>query len=97
MTEDNFTIKSIYYTKPRLIHNSNGEPIASRYGVIVIKGQRMEIFSSQVGMRIVENIAFDEDTKAFEITFKAETKIYPNPGLLVVPLQPDTEVYYEKQ
>lgn len=89
----NYVIKAVYYSKPKMVANSNGEPVAGRYGVLFTVGQRTEI--TGIGWRKVSEIVYSKEIDGFEIRFNDVSNEYPLKGLITIPRLQDTEVYYE--
>ena len=88
-----YVIKAIYYSKPRILTNAQGEPVAGRYGVLYTVGLKAEI--TGIGFRKVTSIIYSKDIDGFEIRFDDIDKVYPRKGLITVPRLADTETYYE--
>ena len=93
MAETKYIIKALFYSKPRMIHDSTGEAVLGRYGVIYTVGIATAI--AGIGMRKVDEITWNDEAKVFEIKFNKKSKEYPAKGIITVPYLPDTEVYYQ--
>jgi hypothetical protein len=82
---DKYKIFAIYYSKPIIRPNSNGEIIFGSIGVTLEVGQTDNF---GLNLKKIESIEYDEDMRAFRVNF-------PKGGLKIIPLQGDTEVTYE--
>jgi hypothetical protein len=82
-----YKIAGIWYTKPRLLRDANGEALPTRVGEFIDIGQLANYNS--VGMKRVVDIIYDEDSKYFSVYFDKG-------GMKVIPLLPDTEILYEE-
>jgi len=88
-----YIIKAIYYSKPRILTNAQGEPVAGRYGVLYTVGLMSEI--TGLGFRKVSSITYSREIDGFEVRFEDISKAFPRKGLITVPKLTDTEIYYE--
>jgi len=82
-----YKIIGIYYSKPKLTRDANGEAMSFRYGICANIGQLFDF--NGMGLKTVENIVYNKELDLFEITFVKG-------GVLTVPRQADTEVLYEE-
>ena len=86
MSEPNYKIAGLYYSKPRLVRGADGEALPTRLGVYVTVGMPFDF--GGIAPREVVRIEFKQDYNEFYIHLKGN-------ALLTVPKQYDTEVYYE--
>lgn len=89
-----YIIKAIFYSKPRMITSTTGEPVTGRYGVLFTVGQVTEI--TGIGWRKVSEIVYSKEIDGFEVRFNEIKKEYPYKGIITIPRLADTEVYYER-
>lgn len=83
---DQYKIHSIYYTKPSITRDANGEVVYYRYGCCVTVGIPAP-FDGQFEKKVTR-IEFNEETNSFRVYFDKG-------GLKTVPFLADTEVTYE--
>jgi hypothetical protein len=95
MSETEYIIKAISYSKPRILLDRDGEAIPARYVVIYAVGVLTDLAGG--GMRKVDEIVYNKDLDAFEIRFDTINKLFPKKGLIVVPRLPDTEILYQEK
>ena len=88
--EKKYKIVGLYYTRPRIMTATDGSPVSARYGVTIEVNRRVAFVGDR--QRPVESITYVDNY--FKITLKEEKDV-PN-GLLVIPMLPDTEVFYEE-
>jgi hypothetical protein len=81
---ENYKIISIYYTRPVVLHDSDGEVHPGRAGVWITVGVPD---SFGIGQKEVTNIVYDKDSNSFKVSYKSG-------GLKVIPYLFDTEVSY---
>ena len=79
-------IVSIYYTKPGMSRDANGEAVYYRYGCWVTVNEPAPY--SDKWLKKVISILWDEDLRQFMVYFDKG-------GFKTIPYLPDTEVTYE--
>jgi hypothetical protein len=81
-----YKITGIYYSKPRILRDANGEVLPARVGIWIDVGQLADFNS--LGQKKVEEIIFDKELNCFKVFFVKG-------GMKTVPYLLDTEVVYE--
>lgn len=79
-------IISLYYTKPGITRDANGEVVYHRYGCWITVGGTAPY--DWKGEKKVDRIEWDEDTRQFRVFFSQG-------GFKTIPYLTDTEVTYE--
>ena len=88
MSETKYKIAGLYYSKPALTRNVDGEAFSYRYGVYINVGQACDY--DGLAPRRVTNIMFDKDSNSFRVH-------YDKGGLKIIPFLEDTEVVYQEE
>lgn len=82
-----YKITSIYYTKPAMTRDANGEAVFFRFGVNLTVGLHADYDKN--GAKVIASIDFNEKERQFYIHFVGG-------GLKTVQWQNDTEVTYKE-